>query len=184
MLTIGQVKETGIVLGHGNNASEWKGKLLTDIAVFLAMQGAAQTLHDKHHHSPSSHTTSLRNKDSGMEGTQQDGLQSYMYTAHQAVKFVGVVQATWCCDTAVGTRRGGVRRCLRNLWMPVRPLHLPEAYHAGYWQAGDNPSLFTPARMHGITSRKSAMQQDHNLIETELKTIRWQDFWQGPCDIQ
>lgn len=34
------MKETGIILGHGSNASEWKGKLLTDIAVYLAMQGA------------------------------------------------------------------------------------------------------------------------------------------------
>lgn len=39
-----QIKGTGIILGHSNNASEWKGKLLTDIAVHLAMQGAAPNL--------------------------------------------------------------------------------------------------------------------------------------------
>lgn len=36
---IKQVKETGIVLGHGSNASDYKGKLLTDVAVHLASQG-------------------------------------------------------------------------------------------------------------------------------------------------
>jgi hypothetical protein len=34
-----QIKETGIILAHGNNANEWKGKLLTDIAAHLAAQG-------------------------------------------------------------------------------------------------------------------------------------------------
>jgi len=34
-----QIRETGIILAHGNNASEYKGKLLTDIAAYLAVQG-------------------------------------------------------------------------------------------------------------------------------------------------
>lgn len=34
-----QIRETGIVLAHGNNASEWRGKLLTDIAASMAEQG-------------------------------------------------------------------------------------------------------------------------------------------------
>ena len=38
------MRQTGIVLGHGCNASEWKGKLLTELAVILASQGACSKL--------------------------------------------------------------------------------------------------------------------------------------------
>ncbi len=34
-----QVKEVGIVLGHGSNAADWNGKFLTELAAALASQG-------------------------------------------------------------------------------------------------------------------------------------------------
>ncbi len=34
-----QVKEVGIVLGHGSNAGDWKGKFLTELAAALASEG-------------------------------------------------------------------------------------------------------------------------------------------------
>lgn len=35
-----QIKDVGIVLGHGSDAAEWKGRVLTEIAVALAASGA------------------------------------------------------------------------------------------------------------------------------------------------
>jgi len=35
-----ELKEVGIILAHGNDADEWRGKLLTELAVALAKQGA------------------------------------------------------------------------------------------------------------------------------------------------
>lgn len=44
-----QPKEVGIILGHGSTAAEWKGKFLTELASYLAGQGASlgqvETLH-------------------------------------------------------------------------------------------------------------------------------------------
>lgn len=34
-----KVKEVGIILGHGSNAADWKGKFLTELAAALAAQG-------------------------------------------------------------------------------------------------------------------------------------------------
>lgn len=34
-----QVKEVGIVLGHGSNAADWNGKFLTELAAALAAEG-------------------------------------------------------------------------------------------------------------------------------------------------
>lgn len=34
-----QVKEVGIVLGHGSNAADWNGKFLTELAAALASEG-------------------------------------------------------------------------------------------------------------------------------------------------
>ena len=34
-----QVKEVGIVLGHGSNAADWKNKFLTELAAALAAEG-------------------------------------------------------------------------------------------------------------------------------------------------
>ncbi len=34
-----QVKDVGVVLAHGNDASEWKGRLLTEVAGQLARAG-------------------------------------------------------------------------------------------------------------------------------------------------
>lgn len=36
-----QIKPTGVILAHGSNASEWKGKLLNEIANMLAAEGNA-----------------------------------------------------------------------------------------------------------------------------------------------
>ena len=36
-----QIKPVGLVLGHGAEADDWKGPLLTSIAVHFAKQGAA-----------------------------------------------------------------------------------------------------------------------------------------------
>lgn len=38
-----QVKEVGIVLGHGSNAADWNGKLLTELAAALAAEGENST---------------------------------------------------------------------------------------------------------------------------------------------
>jgi hypothetical protein len=35
----GKVKDVGIVLGHGENAEEWDGQLLSEVAVTLAKAG-------------------------------------------------------------------------------------------------------------------------------------------------
>ena len=34
-----QVKELGVVIGHGSNAADWDGKFLTEIATALATEG-------------------------------------------------------------------------------------------------------------------------------------------------
>lgn len=34
-----QVKELGIVLGHGSNAADWSGKFFTELAAALAAEG-------------------------------------------------------------------------------------------------------------------------------------------------
>ena len=34
-----ELKEVGVILAHGNDADEWRGKLLTELAVALAKQG-------------------------------------------------------------------------------------------------------------------------------------------------
>ena len=34
-----QVKEVGIVLGHGSNAADWNGKFLTELTAALAAEG-------------------------------------------------------------------------------------------------------------------------------------------------
>ncbi len=36
-----QVKELGIVIAHGSEASDWRGRLLAELAVSLARSGAA-----------------------------------------------------------------------------------------------------------------------------------------------
>lgn len=36
-----QVKEVGIVIGHGSNAVDWDSKFLTELAAGLATEGAA-----------------------------------------------------------------------------------------------------------------------------------------------
>ena len=38
-ILITQVKELGIVLGHGSNAADWNGKFLTELAAALASEG-------------------------------------------------------------------------------------------------------------------------------------------------
>jgi hypothetical protein len=38
-----QVKEVGIILGHGNDWNDCKGKLLTDLAIILAKSGTQGT---------------------------------------------------------------------------------------------------------------------------------------------
>jgi hypothetical protein len=40
-LAEGQVKDVGVLLGHGDDADEWQGPLLTGLAVALAEAGAA-----------------------------------------------------------------------------------------------------------------------------------------------
>lgn len=36
-----QVKELGVVIGHGSNAADWDGKFLTEVATALAAEGIA-----------------------------------------------------------------------------------------------------------------------------------------------
>lgn len=43
-MTDGKVKNVGIILGHGENAEEWKGTLLTELAVKLAQAGKQCTI--------------------------------------------------------------------------------------------------------------------------------------------
>lgn len=38
-MTDGKVKNVGVMLGHGENDEEWKGTLLTELAVKLAQAG-------------------------------------------------------------------------------------------------------------------------------------------------
>lgn len=133
MIDLFQVASVGVVLGHGSNAADWKGRLATDLAITLASQGRAalvNSLPGSILDSPQKAICSIlsvTNYRCREEEVPSLWLGPGLLQGLCSVQQLSILQAMLFADINANRRSSADRRCLRRHLMPaqLRPMASP-----------------------------------------------------------